>query len=89
MKAIHGLSRKFNRLKKKPHGDALLELMRKHVKEISSLYRNKDKHYLVETGDLIILCFEMLLEKRIAPDPLMAVCYRRYRRKLTQLLKDI
>lgn len=89
IKVIQDLSQKLARIKDKSHSDILLELMRKHIDEILLLYKNKDKHYLVETGDLLILCLELLLENRRSPDSIMSVCYRRYRRKLKRLLKHL
>lgn len=47
-----------------------------------------DAHYLVETGDLIILCLEILIENNQSPDRILSRCYDRYKKKLTTLLKE-
>ena len=89
IKAIHELSRKYNRLAGKAHAGTLLELMREHVREIKELYGKRDPHFVVETGDLAVLCFELMREVRRSPDGVMAQCYGRYRRKLSQLIKEL
>ncbi|MEW5895197.1 MAG: hypothetical protein AB1650_05525 [Candidatus Omnitrophota bacterium] len=88
LKEIHGLSLKFNKLVGKPHQERLLELMRKHVDEIEDLVQKNDPHYLIETGDLLILCFELLLEGGADMDEVMLKCFGRYERKLTGLIKS-
>ena len=62
--------------------DYLLELMCKHIEEIEQLKAKGDKHYVVETGDLIILCFEMLLENQASIDETLETCFKRYEDKL-------
>ncbi len=83
---IHRLSREYNRREGKNHSRALLELMDKHAAEIRALYRRGDRHYVVETGDLFVLCLELIREAKAGPDAVAARCYRRYRRKLSRLL---
>jgi len=82
---IHALSKRYNG-KRKTHAEALLKLVRKHTKEICELHRNKDTHFAVETGDLLILCHELLLDQGKDPDEIMDLCYKRYKEKLAELL---
>jgi len=88
LKAIHKLSRKYNGQKKQQHEKKLLFLMREHIDEIDLLYKDNDPHCLVEIGDLIILCFEMLLENKHSIDDIVTDCFKRYERKLTSLIKE-
>jgi hypothetical protein len=85
---IHQLSQRFNMMVDKPHQERLLELMRQHVDEIEQLADRKDPHYLVETGDLLILCFELLLEGGCSIDEVTQKCFGRYERKLTALIEE-
>ena len=88
IRGIHQLSQKFNETTGKPHQDCLLELMRKHVDEIEELSAQKDPHRFIETGDLLILCFELLLEGGSDIDGVTYKCFERYERKLTSLIKE-
>jgi len=86
IKKVHQLSRKYNGPSQGQHLAKLLLLMRKHAQEITLLHRKKDLHYLIEVGDLLILCFEILLENRRSIDATARLCFTRYEKKLTQLL---
>jgi len=66
----------------------LLELMAHHIEEIRDLWREGDRHALIETGDLAVLCFELLLEYRVSPDRIMRECFGRYEKKLSVLLAE-
>ena len=88
IKNIHQLSLKFNEMVGKSHQERLLELMRKHVDELEELANKKDPHYLIETGDLLILCFELLLDGRMEIDEVTQECFGRYERKLSSLIKE-
>lgn len=85
IKEIHELSRRYN-AKKKEHAKALLELVKKHVKEIEGLYRAGDPQFAVEVGDLLVLCHELLVEKGKDPNEIMGLCYGRYKNKLNELI---
>lgn len=89
LKKIHRLSARYNRRVGKRHPERLLELMAHHVDEIRELRQEGDRHALIETGDLAVLCFELLLEYRISPDRVMLKCFGRYERKLGALLAEI
>ncbi len=89
IKGIHQLSLKYNRLAHKPHEQRLLELIRHHVEEIEVLARQGDEHYLIETGDLLILCCELLLEGKASVDGVTTVCFGRYEKKLQELIGQV
>jgi len=88
VQAIHTKSRRLNRLLKKDHAQALLSMMQAHPEEIKELYDKKDKHYLIETGDLIVLCLELIKEAKQSPDDILFKCYPRFHKKISQLIKD-
>ncbi|MBF0489785.1 MAG: hypothetical protein HQL15_04100 [Candidatus Omnitrophica bacterium] len=88
LQVIHGNSRRLNRLLNKDHAHALLDMMRAHVDEITERYDNKDKHYLIETGDLIILSLELIKEAKQSPDAILFQCYPRFHKKILKLIKD-
>jgi hypothetical protein len=87
IKEVHRLSALYNG-NAEDHTKVLLELVREHAEEIAELYDNKDDHFSVETGDLLILCYELLLEQGKDPDRIMELCYGRYKRKLGELLAE-
>ncbi len=89
IRAIHGRSRRFNGLLKKVHAWVLLDMMGKHVNEIKERHRKGDKHYLIETGDLIVLSMELIKEAKQSPDAVLFKCYPRFHKKLLQLTKDL
>jgi len=84
IKKIHNLSSIVNA---KDHREKLLHLAEKHIIEIRRLYSKNDPHADIETGDLAILCFELILESKKNPDEILQVCFDRYERKL-DLLKE-
>ena len=57
--------------------------------EIEKLADKKDPHYLIETGDLLILCFELLLEAGVDIDEVVLKCFERYEKKLGELIGEI
>ena len=71
------------------HLGILLELMRHHIDEIEELFKKKDNHFMVETGDLAVLCYELMLENGGSIDDILMRCFDRYDRKLESLLKEI
>ena len=89
VQGVHRLSTRYNQKIGKAHSQRLLELMRHHVVEIEELAQRRDPHFLVETGDLAVLCLELLLEHRAAPDEILEQCFGRYERKLEALLTEI
>jgi len=89
LEAIHKLSQDYNRKLKTNHRKRLMELMKEHVDEISKLCRKNNLHYLTETGDLIILCIELLLEEGVSIDEMLLKCFNRYETKLPKLAKGV
>ncbi len=88
IKKIHRLSRSYNRKVRVSHDRRLLDLMSHHAGEIRELYRDRNKHYLIETGDLLVLCCEILLEGRASIDATVLKCFERYEKKLTALIRE-
>jgi len=88
IKNIHKLSKLYNRKLKNNHKLRILELMKEHIAEIRRLYKKKNKHYLIESGDLTILCFEFLLENKMSIDEILLKCLERYESKLPRLIKE-
>ncbi len=86
IREIHRTSARYNKMIGYDHQQRLLELMRKHVDEIQVLATQKDAHYLIETGDLLILCYELLLEGGGSIDGISEVCFGRYEKKLKELI---
>lgn len=89
IKAIHQLSQRVNAMLGKPHQGRLLELMRKHIDEIEQLAAQQDPHYVIETGDLLILCFELLLEGGADIEEVSLTCFERYEKKLMELIEQV
>ena len=87
-KNIHELSRLYNKKLKNNHKKRLLELMKEHVEEITKLSNKNNRHYLTETGDLIILCFELLIENKVSINKVLLKCFKRYETKLPKLIKE-
>ncbi|MCK5215495.1 MAG: hypothetical protein KAR05_09090 [Candidatus Omnitrophica bacterium] len=88
IKTIHQMSEEFNARQSYSHQKRLLELMESHVEEIKELVEAKNDHFLVETGDLLILCLEMLFEHGQSIDEMMLLCFKRYEKKLSGLLRE-
>ena len=87
VKRIHLRSQRYNKLVGMSHPQRLLTLMRQHVCEIGDLQVRQDPHFLVETGDLLILCWELLLEHKISPDKIFLKCCGRHEKKLDGLIR--
>ena len=88
IKEFHKLSQIYNKKLDKNHQSRLFELMDEHVEEIKELAEKKDKHFLVETGDLIMLCFEVLIENGVSVDEILLKCFNRFETKLPRLLEE-
>ena len=89
IRGIHQLSEEYNKRVGKNHQERLLELMRSHIDEIEDLAGKNDAHCLVETGDLIILCLELLIENDISIDDTIYQCFQRYKKKLSGLIDEV
>ena len=88
LEEIHRLSQAYNGRDAKDHAQQLLRLMKEHIEEIEDLALADDPHHLVETGDLLILCCEWLIEHRSSVDEMMQRCFKRYEKKLQGLLES-
>jgi len=88
LKKIHRLSQQYNQHVGMPHDKRLFELIVYHVPEIQALYNQGDRHFVTETGDLWVLCCELLLEAGADIDGSLNHCFERYEKKLSALIKD-
>lgn len=86
LRAIHQRSKLYNGPSKARHIRKLLSLAKEHIDEIIFLKKKGDAHYLMEVGDLLILCLEILIEDRRDVDRMVLKCFDRYERKLNQLM---
>ena len=66
----------------------ILEMMKAHIDEIEERYNNKDEHWAIETADLIVLCYELLLMGNKDIDDIFQRCLPRFDVKLKGLLKN-
>lgn len=57
LKEITELSNKIN----KNDNRKILSMMKEHIDEIQELYNNKNEHWIIETADLIVLCYEFTI----------------------------
>jgi len=67
----------------------ILEMMKEHVEEIEELYNNNDEHWTIETADLIVLCYELLLLEHMDIDDVFARCLPRFDVKLNRLAENV
>jgi len=81
---IMEMSRKINHDDKKK----ILNMMKDHVDEIDERYNNQDEHWAIETADLIVLCYELLLMENKDIDDVFSRCLPRFDIKLKGLLKN-
>ncbi len=85
LKEITELSRKVNN----NDMDKVLIMMKDHAQEITERYHAKDDHYSIETADLIVLCFELLLANGKDIDDVFNRCLPRFDTKLKRLAKEV
>ncbi len=79
---ITELSKKINKNDKQK----ILQMMEDHVFEIEELYNEKNEHWAIETADLIVLSYELLLMEDKDIDDVFARCLPRFDIKLKGLL---
>jgi len=84
LKEITELSNKIN----KNDTRKILDLMKEHVEEIEELYNEKNEHWTIETADLIVLCYELLIMENKDIDDVFSRCLPRFDVKLKGLLKN-
>ena len=63
----------------------ILEMMREHVDEIAILHAHSNQHWAIETADLIVLCYELLLDGQQNIDDVCTRCLPRFEKKLRHL----
>jgi phosphoribosyl-ATP pyrophosphohydrolase len=81
---ITELSKKINNNDKQK----ILQMMKEHIYEIEGLYNEKNEHWTIETADLIVLCYELLLMENKDIDDVFQKCLPRFYKKLNRLLED-
>lgn len=64
-------------------------MMKSHIEEVEERYNNKDEHWAIETADLIVLCYELLLMENKDIDDVFNRCLSRFDIKLMILAKNI
>jgi len=66
----------------------ILEMIKEHIDEIEERYNNKDEHWAIETADLIVLCYELLLSENKDIDDVFSRCLPRFDVKLRKLAEN-
>ena len=82
---ISKLSDKINKQDK----NKILHLIKEHIKEIEELYKKNNEHWTIETADLIILCYELLILENEDIDEVFNKCLPRYDIKLKRLAENV
>lgn len=82
---ITELSKKINKNDKQK----ILEMMKAHIEEIEERYYNNDEHWTIETADLIVLCYQLLMMENKDIDYVFDKCLPRFDVKLKRLLKNV
>ena len=67
----------------------IITMMKDHIKEISERYNNSDDHWSIETTDLIILCYDLLLMEHKDIDDVFDRCLPRFDTKLKRLADHV
>jgi len=67
----------------------ILEMMKAHVGEIEELYSDKNEHWTIETADLIVLCYELLIMENKDIDDVFNRCLPRFDVKLKRLADNV
>jgi len=66
----------------------ILDMMKQHVEEIQELYDKNNDHWAIETADLIVLCYELLISENKDIDDVFTRCLPRFDKKLNMLIKQ-
>ena len=82
---ISNLSDKINKQDK----TKIIKLIKEHIKEIEERYKKNDEHWTIETADLIILCYELLILEKKDIDKVFNKCLPRYDVKLKRLAENV
>ena len=67
----------------------IIEMMKEHVEEIQDLYNKNNDHWAIETADLIVLCYELLLLEELDVDDVFDRCIPRFDVKLKRLAENV
>ena len=82
---ISKLSDKINKQDK----NKILHLIKEHIKEIEELYKKGNEHWTIETADLIVLCYELLILENKDINEVFNKCLPRYDIKLKRLAENV
>lgn len=82
---ISNLSDKINKQDK----TKIIKLIKEHIKEIEERYKKNDEHWTIETADLIILCYELLILEKKDIDKVFNKCLPRYNIKFKRLAENV
>ena len=63
----------------------IISMMKEHVDEIEELYSENNNHWAIETADLIVLCYELLISENKDIDNVFTKCLPRFDKKLQHL----
>jgi len=85
LKEITELSKKIN----KNDTRKILDMMKDHVVEIEELHNEKNEHWTIETADLIVLCYELLIMENKDIDDVFKRCLPRFDVKLKRLAENV
>ena len=66
----------------------ILEMTKVHSEKITELYFLKDDHWVIETADLIILCFQLLLNENKDINSVFEKGIPRFYKKLDEIRKQ-
>ena len=64
----------------------IFAMIKDHVKEIEELYNDCNDHWAMETADLIVLCYELLISENKDIDDVFTICLPRFDKKLNMLI---
>jgi len=85
LREIANLSSKINKNDK----TKILEFIKEHVEEIEELYKERNEHWAIETADLIVLCYELLILENKDIDEVFEKCLPRFDKKLKRLAENV
>ena len=72
----------------KQDNNKIINLIKEHITEIEGLYREKNEHWVIETADLNILCYILLILENKNIDEVFNKCLPRYDIKLKRLAEN-
>ena len=85
LKEISDLSNKIN----KGDNKKILVYIKEHIGEIEELYKENNEHWTIETADLIVLCYELLILENKDIDDVFNRCLPRFDVKLRKLADNV